>query len=99
MHGPIVTAGTAQPGHPPGVYDRTLGRFEEAARPGGSAIWEPPWLRSIEDLEAAVHPNAGLAAAPEAPSAGDDIPTIDGDATPTSTTERPSQGDIGTAGK
>ena len=75
---PVEAAGCAEPGHvPASLHDLRFGAVEHAAPVDRGAIRAATRLVAVENLEAAQHPGALLAAGAEWPAAGDTVATVD----------------------
>ena len=75
---PVEAAGAAQPGHVPAPGDDLrFGPREHPAPVERAAVRAPARLAVIEDLKAAQHPGALLAAAAELPAPADAIAALD----------------------
>src|SRR5581483_4966330 len=78
LYRPVEAAGAAQPGDVPAPgHDLGLGAGEHAAPVERLSLRAQPRLAVVENLEAAQHPGAFLAAAAEAPAAADAVAALD----------------------
>src|SRR5262249_36621738 len=80
---PVEAAGRAHPRNVPAALDDLgFGAREESAPEDRAAVWAAPRLVPVENLEAAEHPGALLAAGAEGPATGDAVAAIDGHGPP-----------------
>src|SRR5262249_56320065 len=83
VDGRVEAAGRAHPRYVPAALDDLgFGRREEPAPEDRAAVWPAPRLVPVENLEAAEHPGALLAAGAEGPATGDAVAAIDGHGPP-----------------
>src|SRR4029453_1285036 len=92
---PVEAAGCPEPGHVPAPLDDLRFRaLEDAAPVDRGAVGAAARLVTVENLEAAQHPGALLAAGAEGPPTRDSIATLDGPAPPAPLHSRAGDGDV-----